>query len=65
MTVNKESIDCNDMDNEEEEEDKKGEMEDEDMSVMRLELPLGRHEHHKLKEHTICLAYCTNMDGCF
>ena len=31
-------------------------MEEGNMSVIRSDLPPGRQEHQKLKEHTICLA---------
>ena len=35
------------------------------MSVIRSDLPPGRQEHQKLKEHTICLANHTNSNDCF
>ena len=51
---------------EEEEEDvEEEEMEEGNMSAIRSDLPPGRQEHQKLKEHTICLANHTNSNDCF
>ena len=47
---------------EEEEEEEEGEA---DTSVTKLDLPPGRRECQKLKEHTICLANCPGRNGCF
>ena len=40
-------------------------MEEGNTSVTKLDLPPGRQEHQKLKEHTICLANHTNSNDCF
>ena len=53
------------MSEEEEEEKEAEEEEEEDTSVMTSELPPGRRECQQLKEHTACLANCTNRNGCF
>ena len=50
---------------EEEEEEEAEEEEEEDTSVTKLDLPPGRRECQKLKEHTICLANCPERNGCF
>ena len=59
---------------EEEEEEERGlrrrseeeeEEEEADTSVTKLDLPPGRRECQKLKEHTICLANCPGRNGCF
>ena len=52
---------------EEEEEEKKKEEEEEeaDTSVTKLDLPPGRRECQKLKEHTICLANCPGRNDFF
>ena len=42
----------------EEEAEEEEEEEEEDSSVTKLDLPPGRRECQKLKEHTICLANC-------
>ena len=49
----------------EEEEEEEEEIEEGNTSVMRSDLPTGRRECQKLKEHTICLANHTNRNGCF
>ena len=33
--------------------------------MTKLDLPPGRRECQKLKEHTICLANCPGRNGCF
>ena len=50
---------------EEEEEMEEEEAEEEDTSVMRSDLPPGRRECQKFKEHTICLVNRTGKNGCF
>ena len=50
---------------EEEDEEKEEEEEEADTSVTQLDLPPGRRECQKLKEHTICLANCPGRNGCF
>ena len=40
-------------------------MEEDNASVTKLDLPPGRQEYQKLKEHTICLANHTNSNDCF
>ena len=50
---------------EEEEEEEEEEMEEGNTSVTKLDLPPGRQEHQKLKEHTLCLANHTNSNDCF
>ena len=50
---------------EEEEEEAEEEEEEEDTSVTKLDLPPGRRECQKLKEHMICLANCPERNGCF
>ena len=50
---------------EEEEEAEEEKEEEEDTSVTKLDLPPGRQEWQKLKEHMICLAYCPERNGCF
>ena len=50
---------------EEEDEEEEEEMEEGNTSVTKLDLPPGRQEHQKLKEHTICLANHTNSNDCF
>ena len=47
------------------EDEEKEEMEDGNMYVIRSDLPPGRQEHQKVKEHTICLANHTNNNDCF
>ena len=49
----------------EEEEEEGEEMEDGNTSVTKLDLPPGRQEHQKLKEHTICLANHIDSNECF
>ena len=81
MDADEESIDANDIEEEEEEERGRGkrgrieedeeeeeeeeEMEEGNTSVTKLDLPPGRQEHQKLKEHTICLANHTDNNECF
>ena len=50
---------------EDEEEEEEEEIEEGNTSVTKLDLPPGRQEHQKLKEHTICLANHTNNNDCF
>ena len=50
---------------EEEEDKEEEEMEEGNTSVIRSDLPPGRQEHQKLKEHTICLANYPNSNDCF
>ena len=52
-------------DEEEEEEGQEEEMEEGNASVTKLDLPPGRQEYQKLKEHTICLANHTDSHECF
>ena len=46
-------------------EEEEEEMEEGNVSVTKLDLPPGRGEYQKLKEHTICLAYHTDSNDCF
>ena len=41
------------------------EAEEEETSLMRSDLPPGRRECQKFKEHTICLANHTDKNDCF
>ena len=50
---------------EEAEEEEEEEEEEKDMSVTKLDLPPGRPECQKLKEHTIFLANRPDRNGCF
>ena len=50
---------------EKEEEEEEEEMEEGNASVTKLDLPLGRREYQKLKEHTNCLANHTDSNDCF
>ena len=45
-------------------EEEEKEEEEADTSVTKLDLPPGRRECQKLKEHTICLANCPGRNGC-
>ena len=81
MDADEESIDANYIEEEEEErggglrkrrrseveekEEEEEEMEEGNTSVTKLDLPPGRQEHQKLKEHTICLANHTNSNDYF
>ena len=81
MDADEESIDANDIEEEEgeergrgkrrrieedeEEEEEEEEMEEGNTSVTKLDLPPGRQEHQKLKEHIICLANHTDSNECF
>ena len=49
----------------EEEEEEAEEEDEEDTSVTKLELPPGRRECHRLKEHTNYLSNCPERNGCF
>ena len=49
---------------EDEEDEEEKEMEEGNMSVIGSDLPPGRQEHQKLKEHPICLANHTNSNDC-
>ena len=49
----------------EEEKAEEDEEEEEDTSVTKYDLPPGRREYQKLKEHTICLANCPERNSCF
>ena len=47
-----------------EEEEEEEEMEEGNVSMTKLDLPPGRQEYQKLKEHTICLANHTDSNDC-